>query len=144
MTVYQSLVLWLNSILTDPANSFPPSNLFIDLEVIPNIDNADNSGIFSSPNDIAEERIAGDVKYTEFKSFYLRRTFNNFQNRLNNEAFLEKLRECIRERNQNGPMPNDGREWVSISVNAGIYPAQRDEALKHADYLVPLKLVYIQ
>ena len=143
-TVYESIVIWLNSILQNPINSFPSTALVIDLETIPNWTEFQNAGIFSSPNDIATELLAGNVKHTEFKSFYLRMSFGDFQNRLKNETFLEKLRQCIHERNQSGPMPIDGREWVSININAGIYPAQRAENNLWAEYLVPLKLVYVQ
>jgi len=143
-TVYASLVIWLNSIVTDPKNEFPPKTLFIDLEVIGNVPNADNGAIFSSPNDIVTEFMAGSAKHTEFKSFYLRMPFSSFPQRLSNEAYLEKLRKCIREKDLDGIRINDGRKWLSISVNAGIYPAQREANMSSAEYLVPLKLVYIE
>jgi len=62
---------------------------------------------------------------------------------LENEAFFEKFINKINERNLNGIMPKDGREWVSIEINTGIYPAQIQESDLYADYLVPLKLVFI-
>jgi len=143
-TVYQSIVLFLNSIVTDPENEFPPKTLFIDLEIVGTVPNAENAGIFSSPNDIATELMAGGAKHIEFKSFYLRMPFNSFPQRLSNEAYLEKLRKCIREKNLDGIDINDGRDWISISINAGIYPAQREANMSTAEYLVPLKLEYIE
>lgn len=143
-SVYQSLVIWLNNIITDEKNGFPPKSLFIDLETIGNVANAENAGIFSSPNDLQSPLMAGSVKHTEFKSFYLRMPFNNFQNRLSNEAYLEKLRKCIYMKNLDGIRIKDGRKWLSISVNAGIYPTTRADNMSTAEYLCPLKLVYIE
>ncbi|MCL2879045.1 MAG: hypothetical protein FWF29_02255 [Treponema sp.] len=143
MTVYESLVQWLNGILTDPKNGFPVASTVIDLEMIPNWQEYQNAGLFSSPNDIHTPLIGGQVKYIEFKSFYLRLPFNEFQERLNNEVFLEKFRECINWGTLRGALPRDNREWFEISCTTGIYPAQRQENNQYADYLIPLRVVYI-
>lgn len=143
MTVYESLVNWLNQILQDPKNNFPSVFTVIDLEVIPDWREHENAGIFSSPNDLSTPLIAGQVKHTDFKSFYLRRPFKEFANRLENEAFFEKFKGCIHEKNLDCIMPEDGREWIKIELNGGIYPAQRQADSGYADYLVPLKLVYM-
>jgi hypothetical protein len=143
-TVYESLVIYLNEILTDPKNNFPKVYTVIDLELIPNWTEFENAGIFSSPNDLTSELIAGKVKHTDFKSFYLRRPFREFTNRLGNEMFFEKFKACIYEKNLDGIMPKDGREWIKIELNGGIYPAQRQESGEFADYLLPLRLVYIE
>jgi len=138
MTVFQSVHGWLTDLL-----SFQTVWTFIDLEKIPNDPRFDNAGIFSSPNDIHTQLMGGQVRHTEFKSFYLRRPFSQFNERLSNETFIEKLRGLVYERNLDGIMPKDGRDWVSIEVNGGIYPAQQDQAGQWADYLIPLKLVYV-
>jgi len=143
-TVYESVVIWLNSILQDRNNDSSIKAFIIDLEMIPNWIEFPDAGLFSPPNDIRTEMIGGQRKHQEFKYFCLRMPFGEFQNRLSNEAFIENLEKCIYEKNQNGVYPTDGREWISIEVNSRIYPAQRDEANHHADYLVNLKLVYIQ
>ncbi len=90
------------------------------------------------------ELMGGQTKYTAFKSFFIRRPFKEFSSRLENENFFEKLSKKIRDRNLDSQMPVDGRDWKSITINAGIYPAQRDESSTVADYLVPLKLIYIE
>ena len=139
LTVFESVYWWLIDII-----SFQEVWTVIDLENIPNWTQFLNGALFSSPNDIHTPLLAGNWKHTEFKSLYLRRPFSEFQERLSNEVFLEKITELLREKNENGIMPNDHREWISISINAGIYPAQRDEGMRFADYLVNLKLEYIQ
>jgi hypothetical protein len=143
MTIYDSLQIWLTSIINDIRQIMPSPFVVIDLENIPEFPNLQNSGLFSSPNDIHDPLMAGQVKHTEFKSFYLRRPFLNTDIREENEKFFDELRKRIYNRNLDWVMPNDGREWISIEINAGIYPAQRDDGDRFADYLVPLKLVYI-
>jgi len=148
MTVYESIESWLNSILLELRNEFPHPYTMIDVNNIPlptdhpGID-FQAAGLFSSPNDLTTELMGGQVKHTDFKSFYLRRPFGEFDSRLENESFFEKLGQKIHEKNLDGNFPKDGRDWRSIEINAGIYPAQRDEANRYADYLIPLKLVYV-
>jgi len=143
-TVYESIVIWLNTILTDPDNGFPSTHIVIDMQTIPNWQDFQNAGLLSSPNDIRTEMIGGQRKCQEFKSFYLRIPYNEFQSRLQYEEYFEKLEKCIYKNVMDGIKIDDDREWVSISVNAGIYMAQKDDVNRHADYLVPLKLVYIE
>ena len=149
MTVYESLVSWLNSILLEIRNEMPHPFTAIDLEKIPlptdypGVD-FQAAGLFSSPNDMSTTLIGGQVKHTEFKSFYLRRPFKEFPSRLENENFFERLAKKIHERNLDSNFPADGRAWQSIAINAGVYPAQRDEANRYADYLIPLKLIYVE
>jgi len=148
MTVYKSIAQWLNLILLELKEEFSHPFTAIEPENIPLP--ADYSGLdfqaaglFSSPNDITTTLIAGQIKHTDFKNFYLRKPFKEVDMRKENEEFFEKLARKIHERNLDSDFPDDGREWRSISINAGIYPAQRDEANKYADYLIPLRLVYI-
>ncbi len=149
MTVYESLVNWLNSILLELKADFNHPFSVIDLEKIPlptdypGID-FQAGGIFSSPNDISSELIGGQTKYTAFKSFFIRRNFKEFSSRLENEAFFQKLASKIHDRNLDSNFPQDDRDWKSITINAGVYPSTRDEASTYADYLIPLKLVYIE
>ena len=148
MSVYVSIVSWLNSILLELKDEFPHPFTIIDLEKIPlpsdypQID-FQAAGLFSSPNDLTTELMGGQVKHTDFKSFYLRRPFKEFSSRLENENFFEKLAKKIHERNLDSNFPHDGRWWSAIKINAGTYPAQRDEASLFADYLIPLKLIYL-
>jgi hypothetical protein len=147
-TVYESIANWLNSILLELRSEFPHPYTVLDVEKIPLPTDYPGiefqaGGIFSSPNDMTAELMGGQVEHTDFKSFYLRRPFNEFSSRLENEAFFERLKQKIHERNLDWNMPVDGRDWKSISINAGVYPAQRDEAGSVADYLIPLKLIYI-
>ena len=146
ITVYESLQAWITDIFNDPKNGFPRIFTVIDLENIPNQQEFPGmglSGLFSSPNDDKKLLIGGQVKHIVFKSFYVRRTFFEFTERFNNEAFFEKFERCVYERNINGTMPKDGREWISIEINAGIYPAQIQEGNRFADYIIPLKLTFI-
>jgi len=150
MTVYESVVdNFLNPILLELKAEFNNPFVILDLEKIPlptdypGID-FQAGGIFSSPNDISSELIGGQTKRTDFKSFYLRRPFKEFSSRLENESFFEKLAKSIHERNLDSNFPQDGRQWHSIQINAGIYPSQRDTAELWADYLIPLKLVYVE
>ena len=144
MTVYESLVIWLNSILTGLKNNFPIKAAVIDLEIIPDWQEFANAGLFSSPNDLQDELIAGQRKYTEFKTLYLRLPFEQYQNRLKNEIFIEEFRKSIHEKFMDGLLPKDGREWINISISSGIYPAQRQPNNQFADYLIPLRVVYIE
>jgi hypothetical protein len=143
MTVYESLVQWLNDILIDPENCFPSIYKVIDLEMIPNWTEYQNAGLFSSPNDIHTSLIGGQQRHTEFRSFYLRLPFSEFTERLRNEVFFEKFRDYIYEKDLDGQFPKDGRDWESIKCNAGISPAQKAEDNSFVDYLVALKLVYV-
>jgi len=149
MTVYESIASWLNSILVELRNEFPHPFTIIDLEKIPlptdypGID-FQAAGLFSSPNDLTSPLIGGQVKHTDYKSHYIRRPFKEFSSRLENEQFFCRLQAKIHERNLDSDMPQDGRGWKSIQVNAGIYPANTDTASLWSDYLVPLRLVYIE
>jgi len=143
MTVYETVQQWLTEIINEFLKEFSAPFAVINLEQIPERIEYQNAELFSDTNDIHTRRIAGDTKHTEFKSFYLRRPFSEFGSRLENEAFFEKIKNRINERNLNGIMPRDGREWVSIEINTGIYPVQIQETDLYADYLVPLKLVFI-
>jgi hypothetical protein len=148
MTVYQTIVEWLNQILLELKTEFPHPYTIIEPEKIPLQEDYPGvpfqaGGIFSSPNDISTTLMGGQVKHTEFKFFYLRRPFNECDSRVENEGFFERLREIIHEKNLDCAMPVDGRQWKEINVNSGIYPAQRDEGNRWADYLVPLQLIYI-
>jgi len=148
-SVYQSIAEWLNSILLELLEEFPHPYTVIDVENIPlpseypGLD-FQAAGLFSSPNDMTTVLMGGQVRHTAFKSFYLRRPFNKFETRAENEAFFEKLARKIHDRNLDWNMPKDNRDWKSISVNAGIYPAQRDEANLWSDYLIPLRLEYTE
>ena len=140
ISVYESIARWL---MFDVLSQIQPTHVVVDAETIPNWAQFENAGIFASPNDFSTTLMGGQTKNTEFKSFYIKRRFNSEQNRQDNEVFKEKLMRIIREKNLNYEMPNDGRDWISIEVNAGIYPAQRQEDSSFADYLIPLKLEYI-
>lgn len=142
-TVYQSVANWLNAILTE--NELSKVGIIIDLEMIPNWQEYSNAGLYSSPNDIHTPLTAGGQKHEEFKSFYFRRSFGEISDRLSNEEFFEKFRQCVYEKNINGDFPkNDGRKWRAIIVNGGIYPSLRAEDNQTADYLIPLRLEYYQ
>jgi RNA binding exosome subunit len=148
MTVYETIREWLNKILLELQNEFPHSFTAIEPEKIPLEGEYGQEvefqagGIFSSPQDITTTLMAGQVKHTEFKSFYLRRPFDECESRVENERFFERLKEIIYEKNLRWDMPEDGRKWKSIEINSGVYPANIDTASLLADYLVPLKLVY--
>ena len=151
MTVHQSIAAWLNGILTDSENGFPPSINVIDIENIPEIEKvpgqqggSSNSGLFSSPNDIHSQLLDGRTKHTIFRSWYLRMDILSAKERERNEEYFEKLRECIDLSVMRGDYPDDGRGWLGIAINGGVYPAQRDSGGSRADYLVPLKLVFIK
>jgi hypothetical protein len=148
-SVYESIVSWINPILLELRNEFPHPFTIVDVENMPlpsdypGID-FQAGGIFSSPNDQTFPQTAGSVRHVDFKSFYLRRPMNEFAQRLQNEAFFERLASKIRERNLDSAMPQDGRSWKSITINAGTYPSMRDEAGRWADYLVSLRLEYTE
>jgi len=149
MTVYESIEKWLKSILLELRGEFPHPFTMIDANKIPlPADHAginfQAAGLFSSPNDSTDALNGGQVRHTDFKSFYVRRPFNEFKSRLENEKFFERLAEKIHDRNLDYIMPDDGRDWKSISINAGVYPAQIDTAGSWADYLIPLRLEYTQ
>jgi len=93
--------------------------------------------------DITTTLMGGQVKHIEFKSFYIRRPFEKTEKRQENEYFFERLAKKIHERNLDSEYPKDDRSWNSITINAGIFPSQRDEANLYADYLVSLKLIYL-
>ena len=140
ITVYESIArFWLTPLLA----TIEPTHTVIEIENIPDFAQFNNAGLFSSPNDIHTQMLGGQVKHIEFKSFYLRRGFRDNAARQNNEAFMEALRAKIYDMNMNYDLPVDGREWISIAINGGIYPSFRHENLSFADYLVPLRLEYI-
>jgi len=147
MTVYESAQSWLTEIINELKAEFNHPFVMIDVNNIPLPTDYPGydfqaAGLFSSPNDMTTELIGGQKKHTDFKSFFLRRPFKEFSQRLQNEQFFEKFANKIHERNLDSDFPKDGRSWKSISINAGIYPANTDTASQWSDYLVPLKLVY--
>ena len=153
MSVYESVTQWLNSILLELKDEFPHPFTILEPDRIPLPEDYPRSegfpdftagGIFSSPNDMTTTLIGGQVKHTKFKSIYIRKRFKLVDSRIDNEKFFEKLARKIHERNLDYNLPKDGRDWKEISVNSGIYPSARDEANVWADYLVNLKLVYIE
>ena len=149
MTVYESVQSWLSEIINELKAEFNHPFTAIDVNHIPlpteyqGVD-FQAAGLFSSPNDSTSMLIGGQVKHVDYKSFFLRRPFKEAETRQENEKFFERLAKKISERNLDYSLPKDGRDWKSIEINAGVYPAQRDEASLWADYLVPLKLVYIE
>ena len=149
-SVYESIVdEFLNPILLEFKKEMPHDYSIIEPEKIPLPEeyqglNFQAGGIFSSPNDMTTPLMGGQLKHIEFKSFYLRRPFKKKETRIENADFFERLARKIHERNLDCNMPKDGRDWKEISVNSGWYPAQRDTAETWADYLVNLKLVYIE
>jgi len=152
-SVYEIITQWLNSILLELKDEFPHPFTILEPDRIPLPEDYPRSegfpdftagGIFSSPNDMTTTLMGGQVKHTKFKSIYIRKRFKLVDSRKDNEKFFEKLARKIRDRNLDSDFPRDGRDWKEISVNAGIYPSQRDSAEEFADYLCPLKLVYIE
>jgi hypothetical protein len=150
MTVYESIVNeFLNPILLELEKEIPHGYSIIEPEKIPLPEeyqgvNFQAGGIFSSPNDMTTPLMGGQLKHTDFKSFYLRRPFKEKETRIGNADFFERLARKIHERNLDWNMPKDGRDWKSIEINAGVYPANRDETSQWADYLIPLRLVYVE
>jgi hypothetical protein len=143
MTVYESLANWLNDILNDPKNEFPENmETVIDLETLPESSEHQNTALFSSPNDIQEQMLGGQVRKTVFKIWYIKKPFKERPDRLENERFFEKLRKAIYKKNLSGAMPKDGRKWRSVEYQGGIYPAQRQENEDYAVYPVNIKLIY--
>ena len=152
-SVYETITKWIGSILNELQNEFPHPYSILEPDRIPLPEDYPRSegfpdftagGIFSSPNDMTTTLMGGQVKHIEFKSFYLRRKFKLVDSRKENEKFFERLARKIHERNLDYNLPKDDRDWKEISVNSGWYPAQRDTAETWADYLVNLKLVYIE
>ena len=141
MTIFESLSTWIWDILTDPANEFPGQyNIFA--EVLPDQTGAENTALFSNPNDIQTPLNGGQVKNESYKTFYIRKNFLEQQTRMNNEVFFEKLRKCIHMKNLRAVYPQDGRKWRGIYYQGGIFVTQREPNNEHAIYQVNLKLVY--
>jgi len=149
MTVYESLANWLNEILVNPENEFPPKITVIDQDVIseakkdfPDLDIMD-TGLFSNPNDSQTALLSGRVRHEDYKTWYIKRDFLGFPDRLTNEAFFEKLRNRIHLKNLRGQYPQDNdRKWRGVSYQGGIFVTQRAENNEYAIYQVNLKIVY--
>jgi hypothetical protein len=143
MTVFESLSLWLYDILSDPKNGLP-GTWKIDSEMLPDYSNQkwESTALYSNPNDTQEQLIASQVRHTDYKTFYIRRDFGDVKIQLKNEAVLEKIKQCIYERNLDWIMPQDGREWYGINWHGGTYPSTKDE--KWVVYQINLKLVYVE
>ena len=153
MTVYQSLATWLNDIFTDPDNGFPPTLMvIIDVELVPSLRqdfpglHLQETGLFSNPNDQHAQMLGGQYRHTEFKTWYLVRQFGGWDDRMSNEAFLEKLRWAIQRTVQNGIMPpkTEGRQWGKITVNGGMFPSTKSADSTSAVYQIPLKIEYTE
>jgi hypothetical protein len=149
MTVYKSLADWLFEIFADPQNGFPSVFYVIDLEVLPSLLNGQDiqyqySAIYSSPNDMQKTLCAGQVKRTDFKTFYVKRQFTELDDRIGNEEFFEKLKKCIARKNLRAVYPQDGRKWRGIAWEGGVYPSQRSEDGMVAIYQINLRLEYIE
>ena len=148
MTIYESLARWLNDILIDPQNEFSDQAV-VELENVPNLNEEHcgehcvmDTGLFSNPNDIQTQLLSGRVRHEDFKTWYIKRKFIEFPDRLENEAFFEKLRKCIHMKNLRAVYPQDGRKWRGIYYQGGIFVTQREPNNEHAIYQVNLKLMY--
>jgi hypothetical protein len=141
MTVFESLSSWLYDILADPENGLPGA-WKIDSETLPDYSKQDwqSTAIYSNPTDTQTRLIAGQIKHTDYKTFYLRRGFGDVKIQIKNEAVLEKIKECIYEKNRKAVYPKDGRDWYGISWHGGAYPTTKGD--DRADYQINLKLVY--
>jgi len=147
MTIYEVLANWLNEILTDPANGFPAKHTVIDLETIPSYGgelDAMDTALFSNPNDSQTTLLSGRILHEDYKTWYIKRDFLGFSDRLTNEAFFEKLKNCIYMKNLRGQRPQDTeRKWRGIFYQGGVMVTQRAENNKYAIYQVNLKIEYI-
>jgi hypothetical protein len=143
MTVFEEIALWLGGILED---NFPDRKFIIDLEHLPSESRWENAAIMSNPNDLAIPLMSGRIKYTAFKTFYVRRDFNDTGDRIGNEAFFERLRSEIARKNLGGDLPSSSsaRQWRSVECAGAAYPSDRDENEDTAIYQIILKLVYIE
>jgi len=141
MTIFESLALWMYDILT-PQNDLP-GTWKVDSEMLPDytIKKWESTALYSNPNDIQEPLIGGQVKHTDYKTFYLRRSFGDVTIQIKNEVVLEKLKKCIHIKALSGIYPKDGRKWRSISYHGGAYPSTKED--NWAVYQITLKIVYI-
>ena len=142
MTVFESLATWLWEILTDPANGFQKGEYIVDSEALPEWQGVINAAIFSNPSDIQRPTLGGRIRHESFKTFFARRNFIDLQTRMDNEAFFEKLRNCIYKKNLRAIHPQDGRKWREISYHGGVLVTQRAENNEHAIYQINLKLSF--
>jgi hypothetical protein len=143
MTVFESLKYWLLGIFENPENDID-GVYWIDLETLPENVKHQNAALYSSPNDTAIEQVGGTIRHIDFKTLYFRKDFKEYEERITNEAFFEKIRKRINEKNLDGVMPDDGREWISIKHTGPAYPSQKQENLDFAIYQVNLRLEYIE
>jgi len=140
ISVQKSIANWL---MLEVLPQVQSNLVTVDIETIPNCTESENAGLFSSPDDIKTELIGGQIKKTEFKLFFIKKHFNTEENRQDNEDFKEKLEEIITNMNRSFNLPQDGRDWISIDINGGIYPVKKDDNNIFADYIIPLKLIYV-
>jgi hypothetical protein len=143
MTVFEEIALWLDGILK--AN-FPSRKFVIDLEHLPSESKWENAAIMSNPNDLAVTLMSGRVKHTDFKTFHVRRDFNDTKKRIGNEAFFETLKTAIAKKNLGGGLPasSETRQWRSVECAGTAYPSGRTENEDTAIYQITLRLVYIE
>jgi hypothetical protein len=143
MTVFEEIARWLGDILE---NNFPAQEYIIDAEHLPSESKWENAAIMSNPNDVAAPLMSGRIKYTVFKTLYVRRDFNDTDERVSNEAFFETLRKEIVKKNLGGNLPSSSpaRQWRSIECAGTAYPSGRAENDDTAIYQIVLKLVYIE
>ena len=151
MTVYESIEKWLVAILADPENGFPEDAVtIVELEMVPNFRkthpdlSVQDTALFSSPNDQSAEMLGGQCRRIEFKTWLLWRRFGESEDRIANEAFLEKVRRAIRRTALHGIFPQDGRRWRRIQVNGGMFPSAKSADNTSAVYQIPLKIEYVE
>jgi len=114
----------------------------LDIDLIPESEWI-NSKFYSNPNNIHTPLVGGQVRYTEYKTFYIRLHFNNDSLRHQKEAFFDEFKEIIHKKNLNYEMPQDGRDWKEISINGGVYPIKKQTDNSFIDYLIPIRIIYI-
>jgi len=139
ISVYESITNWLSDILTQ----ILPDYTVIETENVTNWLQFGNSALLNSPNEIVTPLMGGQRKHTEFKTFFLKRQLQDSDERKDYEVIKDKLMDIIYNKNINYEFPDDGRDWKEISLNGGIYPVQKDENNNYADYMIPLKLIFI-
>ena len=146
MTIYDSISRWLQRIIVE--NQLIPPNIQnrIDLESLPEFitPGEQNTALFSNPNDSSFPVIGGQTRHVITRTWYIKRTFFQFQNRLDTEAFMEALQRAIKTQALKGLYPQDGRQWRGIGVEGGIWPYQRAQDNSIADYQVTLRLEFIE
>lgn len=147
-TVFHEMSIYLSGLLIKHGLTNANFTMF-DIEQIQSIQSSNPAmqltatGLFNSPNDISTMTLGGERKMTVFRTWYVRFNFRTFQNRVDNEEYIEQFEKMLWNETMDGNLPvSEKRRYESFDQTGSAYPYQKAEDGAWADYAFNFRIVY--